>query len=98
MPVASIQGGGRFAAVVPNSLKETLLKILKGGRFAVIVIFQLPNSSEPIFLDASCTTFSEIKASASRPYLVVIPSSPTIQEDGRFAALVVVPNCPKETH
>jgi hypothetical protein len=54
-----IQEGGRFAAVVPNSLKETILIILKGGRFAAIVIFQLPNnSSEPLFLDASCT-FSE---------------------------------------
>ncbi len=53
-----IQEGGRFAAVVPNSLKETILITLKGGRFAAIVIFQLPNSSETLFLDASCT-FSE---------------------------------------
>jgi hypothetical protein len=61
-----IQGSGRFAAVVSNSLKQTQL-IKKSGRFAtIIVIFQLPNSSDPLFIDAS-STHSIIWPSKRRP-------------------------------
>jgi hypothetical protein len=52
-----IQEGGRFAAVVPNSPKDrdpTNLKRrpLRGRSYFSVT---LPTSSDPLFIDASCT-------------------------------------------
>ena len=84
-PLICLQKDGRFAPVV-----VVLCSLQKGGRFAPVrsCCYLFLVSSKPLFLDASCT-FSERrplrgrcqlhlfrKASALRPYLVEIPSSP----------------------
>ena len=91
MPVVPFQKGVRFAAVLssnpqlPNSRRRPLRGPSCGSQLSKrdpLICLQKGGRFAPVVVDVIC-------------YLQ--KDGCPIPEGGRFAALVVVPNCPKET-